>query len=50
MISLWRKCWKSMQNRPSKIFKYKMIMIVKMKIGQNFIQNGHIFQIIHTEK
>ena len=31
--------------------KYKLLilMVVQMKIKQNIIQSGHIFQIIHTE-
>ena len=31
--------------------KYKLLilMIILMKINQNIIQNGRIFQIIHTE-
>ena len=33
----------------AKIFKYKILITLQMKIKQNLIQNSHIFQIIHTE-
>ena len=51
IISLWRKCWKNMQNGAAKTFKYKMInlMTIIMKIKQNIIQSGHTFKIIHAE-
>ena len=37
--------------KPELLSKYKslILMIILMKIKQNIIQSGHIFQIIHTE-
>ena len=50
-FTLWHKYWKSMQNIAARISKYKMINFddVTNENKTYIIQNGHIFQIIHTE-
>ena len=30
-------------------YEWLILMIIQMKIKQNIIKSGHIFQIIHTE-